>query len=159
MDANAETFFNELYQENCKAMYTIAYANTHNANRAEEIIQETFLSAWLEKEKLITHPNPAGWLRIKLHNIIMHSDRSEKRYRIIMEKLAQLYGDRSEHNGSDGDISFVKDMVTEHEYKLLKSVYEDGYTKLETAKRYGMSYDACIKAIQRASEKIKQKLG
>ena len=63
-----------------EATNMIAFASCilNNRSMAEVAVQETFLIALNEMEKLKASPKPVGWLYITLKNIIMHMKREQK---------------------------------------------------------------------------------
>ena len=61
-----ETYLSKLFNENYALLYRIGRlfvgTSAAQAELIEDQIQETFVLAWRHKQKLVSHPNPNGWL-------------------------------------------------------------------------------------------------
>lgn len=65
-EAPDEAWLSQLFEENYALLYRVGRvflgASTSQADIIEDQIQETFVLAWERRQKLVRHPNPAGWL-------------------------------------------------------------------------------------------------
>ena len=67
--------FEELVRRTARLVYARAYLETGDVHRAEDLVQETFLTAWRKLDQLI---DPAGfrpWLMTILHSALIDSIR------------------------------------------------------------------------------------
>lgn len=138
-----------------------AYASVclENDALAEEAVQETFSIACQKPEMLFSSPNTRGWLMVTLKNTI----RNIKYTRIAAKKLLEQY--LVIHIN---EISFAEDRINlnilydnvsdTEEFKLLTEFAVDGLSYEEMANTRGISCDTCRKRVQRAKEKISEKI-
>ncbi len=61
-----EEWLSGLFEENYVLLYRVGRvflgASSVQADMIEDQIQETFALAWVRRQKLLSHPNPSGWL-------------------------------------------------------------------------------------------------
>ncbi len=76
---NPERFFEEKYLSLYEPLFRFIYQLCKDENAAEDLVQEVFLQAWKEKEKLSVHPNPDGWFYLTARNKTMNYLRLECR--------------------------------------------------------------------------------
>ncbi len=57
-----DAFFQKLCEENYADLGNFLLVLTKDREQAQDILQETFIVAWQKRQKLILHPNPAGFL-------------------------------------------------------------------------------------------------
>lgn len=60
--ADIDAFFQKLCEENYADLGNFLLVLTKDREQAQDILQETFIIAWQKRQKLISHPNPAGFL-------------------------------------------------------------------------------------------------
>lgn len=152
---NEKAFFNNLYINNHSIMLKYARNFFNNREIAEDVVQNTFLVALENVDKVINSANPGGWLMNTLRNIIGDVYRSQKR-------LLDIYAQFDENlNATDfaADLRIeYKGIVGEEDLDLLFQVYCNGMTYQEAADKLGISISACKKRIQRAKIKFRQAL-
>jgi len=71
--------FEELVRRTARLVYARAYLETGDVHRAEDLVQETFLTAWKKLDQL---SDPAGfrsWLMSILHSVLIDSIRRASR--------------------------------------------------------------------------------
>ena len=77
-----DAFFQKLCEENYTDLGNFLLVLTKDREQAQDILQETFIVAWQKRQKLISHPNPAGFLfqtaricqflLLKIHDLILY---------------------------------------------------------------------------------------
>ena len=133
---------------------SLSMLRLHDAQSAEDVVQETFLAAQVNIDALMKKPNPKGWLVGVLKNKIYHENRAKQRYRFLYQKLEQSYqAPQTEDGYFEGDIL---DKFNKKEYEILKLVYIDGHSPFEVAEILGISYETCRKRIQTAKRNFLQ---
>ena len=60
--ADIDAFFQKLCEENYADLGNFLLVLTKDREQAQDILQETFIIAWQKRQKLISHPNPTGFL-------------------------------------------------------------------------------------------------
>ena len=87
-------FLNQLPEKYGAALSKYAYRffgyQRHMLPAAEDAVQETFIKAVGEVERLMNHPNPLGWLYTALRYVLLNMRRDMERCR------EELYGDTAE---------------------------------------------------------------
>lgn len=69
MDRKQHAFIAALHIKYAEAMVQYAARATGDEHLAEDLVQETFLTAMGKIDKVFAHPNPAGWLFRTLQHI------------------------------------------------------------------------------------------
>lgn len=136
----------------------IVYANVvlENHALAEEAVQETFRIACTKPNKLLSSPNPKGWLITVLRNVLCNMKRSRANLKRLVVALMGVssWGDYDEINID----TLYSDLMDDKDFKLLKKVVLEQKSTIEIAQELGISVGACSKRIQRARKKLQQKL-
>ena len=57
----------------------ILYLTNGDIHTADEILQKTYLLAKEKQDKLLSHPNPAGWLSVTAQNLCRQHRSFEKK--------------------------------------------------------------------------------
>ena len=74
-------FLRELTLQSADVLTKYAYRffgyQLHMREIAEEAVQDTYLKAVEDIEALMTHPNPIGWLKVSLRNILLNIKREQ----------------------------------------------------------------------------------
>lgn len=89
----------------------------------EDCFQDIFMLAFINREKLKTHPNPVGWLYVTASNVAYDARRRNLKH----EQLTISFSDVVEYLGEDGiDIAeFHSDAVEETEDNRKKRVLDE----------------------------------
>jgi RNA polymerase sigma-70 factor, ECF subfamily len=92
---NVEAFA-ELYDRYCHRAYSLAFSVCHDRGRAQDAVQEGFLSVWRSRASYRSHRGPvAAWLlTVVRHRAIdlLRSDERHEARRASVEQLAQRPG-------------------------------------------------------------------
>lgn len=149
----------QLYEEMFDMLLSYACASLEEAPLAEEAVQETFQISCQKPEQLLESQNPKGWLVNTLKNTIRNIKRSRDHGRQILARYLAT---------QTSDIAFSEDRVRleltygdlaeTEEFKLLREMAVEGKSHLEMAKARGISVNACKKRVQRAKEKLQEKI-
>ena len=131
--------FEKLYKANYKALtlYILKILNSNGnryqslADRASDIVQETFLTAWAKRSDFISHPEPKRWLLATASNKVKESLRDENKWR---KQLLAV----SEPEPFSAERTFqlrmeISDILSPDEFKILVWLYIDGYSYSEIA--------------------------
>jgi RNA polymerase sigma-70 factor (ECF subfamily) len=88
--------FEELVRRTSRALFARIYLETANAHKAEDIAQETYLSAWRSIRSLAEPKKFRAWLFSIGHTALLQSVRRES-------------GKRRQHDGTEGAIAGMAD--------------------------------------------------
>jgi RNA polymerase sigma factor (sigma-70 family) len=89
----AQIFNNELVPHS-DALFTFAMRYTSDAFKADDLLQETFLRAWLSIDKYQTGTNPKAWLFKICFNLFVNDYRSNKNKPRKVELEEKVLGDK-----------------------------------------------------------------
>ena len=155
MDNSWQKFIHSLYIQYSRDLYQRAYHLLGDKEKAEELMQETFVIATGKVSELRRHPNPIGWL----HKTLSHLVYKELR-RIHIADFS--FGDDIELFPDDVDIAnlthLLPQQLTEDEKNILILRYEQNYSYLEIANILGISLSACGMRLQRAKKRCRDLL-
>lgn len=156
----------EVYNRYYKAMYNIAYRIVKDSFEAEDIMQDSFLTAFTKLESLKDNVTFGSWLkRIVTNNSIYHYKKKSKYAEVPLDNVLYKVEDNS---GVDIDYEFtnLKAKQVLETMKSLKDSYRvsltlhliEGYDYEEISEIMNISYANCRTTISRAKESLRQKL-
>jgi len=157
----------EIYNRYYKAMYNTAYRIVKHSAEAEDVMQESFLSAFTKLHTFKGDVAFGAWLkRIVINNSIYHYKKQQKTNAVdlddVMYKVEDNDAVASDHNGYT-ELKAQKVMET---MKSLKDNYRvsltlhliEGYDYEEISEIMNISYANCRTTISRAKESLRKKL-
>ncbi|WP_431160932.1 RNA polymerase sigma factor [Flagellimonas beolgyonensis] len=157
----------EIYNRYYCAMYNTAYRIVKDPAEAEDVMQESFLSAFTKLHTFKGDVTFGAWLkRIVINNSIYHYKKQQKNRTVdlddIMYKVEDNDGVASDQNGYT-ELKAQKVMET---MKSLKDNYRvsltlhliEGYDYEEISEIMNISYANCRTTISRAKESLRKKL-
>lgn len=158
MNAEEHNLIERLYLEMYDMLLAYARASLKEEALAEEAVQETFQIACRKPEQLLESPNPKGWLVNTLKYTICNIKRDREKTRQLLATYLMQTNDVAFSEDSIRLEVVYSNIADMEEYKLLKEKVVDGRSHLEIALERGISVNACKKRIQRAKEKLQEKL-
>lgn len=157
----------EIYNRYYRAMYNTAFRIVKDPAEAEDVMQESFLSAFTKLHTFKGDVTFGAWLkRIVINNSIYHYKKQQKNRTVdlddIMYKVEDNDGVASDQNGYT-ELKAQKVMET---MKSLKDNYRvsltlhliEGYDYEEISEIMNISYANCRTTISRAKESLRKKL-
>ena len=159
MTAEQKAMIEQLYLEMFDKLTAYARSILESDGLAEEAIQETFRIACQKPEHLCSSPNPHGWVFNTLKNTIRNMKSNRASAKQILERyLATQRGNvYFSEDALSIEISY-EDIADMEEFKLLKEHAIEGKSHEEMAQARGITVSACKKRLQRAKEKLRNKL-
>ncbi|MCK8479923.1 RNA polymerase sigma factor [Psychroserpens algicola] len=156
----------EVYNRYYKAMYNIAHRIVKDNFEAEDIMQDSFLTAFTKLDSLKEIKTFGSWLkRIVINNSIHHYKKSNKYQEIALDDVMYKVEDSS---GITDDYEFknLKAKQVLETMRLLKDNYRmsltlhliEGYDYDEICEIMSISSANCRTMISRAKESLRQKL-
>ncbi len=158
----------EVYNRYNKAMYNTAIRIVKDSFKAEDIVQESFLTAFTKLKTLEDAKLFGAWLkRIVVNNSIAHYNKTIKQNEVPLETVMYKIEDDNDDNGideSNHNTKKVKQIMSV--MKTLKPNYSlglslhliEGYDYEEICGIMDISYANCRTLISRAKESLRQKL-
>ena len=157
----------EIYNRYYKAMYNVSLRIVKNNFEAEDIMQDSFLTAFSKLESLKNIATFGSWLkRIVINNSIYHYKKTIKNNEVPIDDI--LYKVENEEDGISSDYEFtnLKAQQVLNSMKTLKDNYRlaltlnliEGYDIEEISKIMNISNANCRTTISRAKESLRKKL-
>jgi RNA polymerase sigma-70 factor (ECF subfamily) len=137
-------------------MAKIANIRLQNIHEAQDAVQETFLAAQKNIEKIMRSENPKGWLM----NALKYSVKQQRRARTRFDLLEQKIKHNTAVYTADDTVNLeLWNALPKDEYEILRLIYVEGYTRHEVADFLGITYETCKKRVQSAKRKLRGLLG
>jgi len=127
----------KLYKMYSKAMYNIAIRMTGDRETAEDILQDAFIKAFTEIEKLIDEKAFGGWLKRIVINRCLDEIRKQKNI-ASFDMLAAKHSEIAEEINENVDVEMVHNMIKrlpEGARQVLVLRALEGYRYAEIAER------------------------
>ena len=156
----------EIYNRYYKAMYNTAYRIVKDSFEAEDIMQDSFLTAFTKLDSLKETVTFGSWLkRIVTNNSIYHYKKNSKYDEVPLDDVLYKVED-NDGITSDYDFTNLKAKQVLETMKLLKDSYRisltlhliEGFDYEEISEIMNISYANCRTTISRAKESLRKKL-
>jgi len=147
-------------------MYNIAYRIVKDSFEAEDIMQDSFLTAFTKLESLKDALTFGSWLkRIVTNNSIYHYKKNSKYEDVHLDDVLYKIED-NDGVASDYEFTNLKAKQVLETMKSLKNNYRisltlhliEGYDYEEISEIMNISYGSCRTTISRAKESLRKKL-
>ena len=156
----------ELYNRYYKAMFNVAYRIVKDKFEAEDIMQDSFLSAFTKLETLKDTMTFGAWLkRIVVNNSIYHFNRNNKYQDVPLENVMYKMEDHSGIVNDDETTSLKARQVLKtmgslkDNYRIALNLHLiEGYDYEEISEIMNISYANCRTTISRAKDSLRRKL-
>jgi RNA polymerase sigma-70 factor (ECF subfamily) len=129
----------EVYEEYSEQLDRFAAGLTRDSNRANDLVQETFIRAMTHLELLrqLEHYQRRAWLYRVLKNLFIDQQRARQREQALLEQLADLV-EVETPSFVDARLYGLFDLVPERYQDLLKKRYVLGMTSQEIGEELGV---------------------
>lgn len=161
MNSSREERFRMLYKEHVEQL--AHYVSRRTAvSEVQDVIAETFLTAWRRFDELPTDPIP--WLFVTARNLIANRHRSDRTRRTVHGKLISEFvgSTQSEsHTGLseiDQKLAAAIAQLPETEREAFMLVAWDGLDALRASRALGCSPATFRVRLHRARQKLKQQI-
>jgi RNA polymerase sigma-70 factor (ECF subfamily) len=147
-----ERFFEQLYIEMRLKLIRFAEAKIPDKENAEDIVEETFRTAWHKHSELAASENPRGWLinALKLH-ILKHFEKRNKEHTDKRE-LNEI--ERATETVFYNEISF-EESLSGDEMQIIK-LKEAGYKHNEISEIMDIPAGTIHSKVSRIKDKLKK---
>ncbi|MEZ4802731.1 MAG: RNA polymerase sigma factor [Gelidibacter sp.] len=156
----------EVYNRYYKAMYNTAYRIVKDSYKAEDIMQESFLSAFTKLDTLKEASMFGAWLkRIVVNNSIHYYNQNAKYQDVPLDDVIYKVVDE-QGIAEDDELMTTKASQIIATMKTLKDNYQvslslhliEGYDYEEISEIMNISHANCRTMISRAKDSLRQKL-
>lgn len=156
----------EVYNRYYKNMFNTALRIVKDRAHAEDIMQESFLSAFTKMHTFKGEVTFGSWLkRIVINNSIYHYRKQQKKNEVALDEILYKVED-NDGIASDHLFTELKAQKVMETMKYLKDNYRisltlfliEGYDYEEISEIMNISYTNCRTTISRAKESLRKKL-
>lgn len=154
MESRDDNLLEQLYETNYRRLFRLADRILGDRDLADDLVQDTFLTALLHQEKILEHPNPEAWLVKTLSNKL--ANELQKHYRSDVP-----YDDSLEPPGVEPDpglLEILPAKLPKEDADLLIWKYQLGMGYREIANRLGISEEGCRCKVMRLRDKVRKML-
>ena len=157
----------EIYNRYYKAMYNTAFRIVKDSAEAEDVMQESFLSAFTKLDTFKGDVTFGAWLRrIVINNSIYHYKKQQKNRTVDFDDIMYKVEDDDGVALDDNGYTELKAQKVMETMKSLKDNYRvsltlhlvEGYDYQEISEIMNISYANCRTTISRAKESLRKKL-
>ncbi|CAN5464306.1 sigma-70 family RNA polymerase sigma factor [soil metagenome] len=161
--ARDERAFGDLFDRHSKAVFRFAYSLTHNQTEAQELVQDTFVTAWKKLADIrLAGDSMLPWLIVTTR----HHAENARRARIVRQALPLeehildsradlLSTERSAHREElDWVFSAVR-QLDETDQQIVQLCLYEGISYNAAAKRLGSTPAAIGKRVQRTRTRLR----
>lgn len=156
----------KIYDRYYRAMYNTALRIVKDSATAEDIMQESFLSAFTRLSTFKAEVTFGAWLkRIVINNSIYHYRKQQRNLEVGLDSVLYKVEDKEVEDADSGSTEQMAQKVLET-MKQLKDNYRisltlhliEGYDYQEVSEIMDISYANCRTLVSRAKESLRQKL-
>lgn len=155
----------EIYNRYYKAMYNSAIRIVNDPYKAEDIMQESFLTAFTKLNSLKDKNTFGAWLkRIVINNSIQDYNKNSKHNEVALDNVLYKVEDESGIESSSLEHDKIKHVMRTIEslkenYKVAITLHLiEGYDYEEIGEIMNISYANCRTLVSRAKESLRKKL-
>lgn len=145
-------YLQELYEQYASPLVRYIYRYVGNSALAEDLMQETFLTALVKLENVRRHPAPLSWLFRTAWNLTMR-EREKLRRTIPCEGLEQMSAPPE-----IGLTALLPRDISADDAWLLERYYGDQLAVADLSRRLGITQSACKMRLLRLRERLKAQL-
>jgi RNA polymerase sigma-70 factor (ECF subfamily) len=155
--------FGDLFDRHSTAVYRFAHSLTHNPTEAQEIVQDTFVTAWKKLADIrLAGDSMLPWLLVTARFHAQHLKRTNRTHEtlpleehILSSQMDMLQTERSQYRD---ELDWVFEAVRKLEpvdQQIVKLCLYEGLTYKEAAKRLGLTPAAVTKRVERTRSRLR----
>ncbi len=154
--------FEALYRANYQKLALYAAAQLPDPKQTEEVVQDTFYTAWNDRETLLQHKAPEAYLMTTLKYKIKEFKRARQRYLHRFLSLdSEFYAEAAAPGNAipsspDGLLKLIESNLSPEEWYLLRRYAFEGASHLELAKELGVTVWTSQKRLERIRKKLRE---
>lgn len=152
MEKRHMEFIKTLMEKHAASMVQRTYRRTFDHQLSEDLVQETFLTAYCKPDQIFNHPKPVAWLYNALNKLTMRElDKAYHTAEVSIEEVTLA-----------GEIEVGLPMeyylpcgLSDTERELILMRVERSLSFAEIAEHYGVSEVTCRQQVSRAMRKCR----
>jgi RNA polymerase sigma factor (sigma-70 family) len=154
--------FGDLFDRHSTAVFRFAYSLTHNSTEAQELVQETFVTAWKRLADIrLAGDSMLPWLIVTTRHHSQNARRARARHdllpleeHILDTSHALLQTERSAHRDELEWVLEAVKRLDETDQRIVQLCLYEGLDYRQAAKRLGLTPAAIAKRVQRARARL-----
>lgn len=155
--------FERFYDRHAPAVARFAWSVSPSADAAQEILQETFLTAWDKRRSIrLVEGSPLPWLLTTCRHHARNHARRERRWRELLELREGSIAADPVDGDAAADLRWALEAVAglpQGERAVTELCLLQGLSYRQAAERLGVSEAAVGKRLQRARSRIREETG
>jgi RNA polymerase sigma-70 factor (family 1) len=163
--AGDERAFSELFDHYEPNIYSFVLRTTRSEETAREIVQDTFLKVWLNRENLQTIKDFRKWLHTIVANLTNDALRKYQSHQRLMSELKHDAAQKTESFTSTEDLILDKQyaallqdallQLPDRQREAFRLIKQEGFSREEAAAALGVSAETTKTHIERAMQKVR----
>lgn len=162
--ARDERAFGELFDRHSTALYRYAYSLTHDVTEAQELVQETFVTAWRRLADIrLVGDSMLPWLIVACRYHGQNLSRAKGRHDALPldEHIRNHAADRvhQDHLAHVEEIEWVfasLEKLSEVDRRIVELCLYEGRSYKDAAAELGLTVSGLTKRVERARTRLKQ---
>lgn len=154
MTQDFNEWFTSTYRKEYNRLYYVAYRLTGSTETSKELVQDTFVWAFLRGERFMAHPKPEAWLMKTLTNLVKNENRRLSAQNVSLETQYSLSAPDADHGISE----LLPSKLSEEDREILIWRFEQELDYQEIAERLGISEAGSRGRVFRAVERCRKLL-
>jgi len=156
--------FGALYDRHVRPVYWQAYAVVGRSDAAEDVAQETFVTAWRRLPAVAENASALPWLLVTARYLALNARRGEVRRE---RRTAEMPDDvaatddvavAAEASDVRAEIARAVDRLSDTDRRLYELCLEDGLTYAEAADRLGLTHASVRNRLSRLRARLRADL-
>jgi len=156
--------FGDLFDRHATAVYRFAYSLTHDTTEAQELVQETFVTAWKKLADIrLVGDSMLPWLivttRLHAQNLQRRKQRAETlplEEHILNHRAEALHTDHLAHREELEWVFAAVEKLGEIDRRIVELCLYEGRSYKEAAMRLGLSVTGVTKRIERSRTTLRK---
>jgi len=161
--ARDDQAFGELFDRHSTAVYRFAYAQTHDALTAQDLVQETFVTAWKKLADIrLVDESMLPWLIATCRNHVRNLSRKAffagdvlPLDDAIAREGSNLDDDRARHADEAAWVFEAIDRLSEIDRRVVLLCLYEGLSYKEASLALGVTVGAVAKRVERSRSKLR----
>lgn len=165
--SGSHTAFNSLYESYSGLLYGFIYRLTRSHSKTKDIVQDTFLKVWLQREQIDPDLSFRAWLIKIAQNRVVDVFRQQWKNKMFETYLCETYESFISPEKSDSQIDFddflaalnqSKKKLSSRQKEIFELCKEQGLTAKETAELLSISEQAVYNYLSQALSILRKEL-
>ncbi|QQL49930.1 RNA polymerase sigma factor [Mucilaginibacter ginkgonis] len=148
--------FEDIYNAYAKQVFRICLGYTNDADKAKDLVQETFISVWKNLSSFENRSLMTTWIfRIATNNCLRHLEIEKRKERTLLPSNLML----DDTTGKEDQIQFLYKCISElaETDRIIISLDLEELPQAEIAAIVGLSHSTIRVRVHRIKDKLKQK--